>query len=73
MGSNPKSIEMDLEEIDPPTDPNIWFRVVVRGWSSKNQQVRVRSLLALSNEKMVKTLKHQQDTLGPEEPGCKNQ
>ena len=38
MGSNPKSIEMDLEEIDPQTDPNIRFRVVVQGWSNKNQQ-----------------------------------
>ena len=83
MGSNPKSIEMDLEEIDPQTDPNIRFRVVVRGWSNKNQQARARSLLALSNEKMANAHRRQQDilliprlwcsvlqdSLGPEDPG----
>ena len=50
---------MDLEEIDPQTDPNIRFRVVVRGWSNKNQQTRPRSLLALSNGKMANTLRRQ--------------
>ena len=74
---------MDLEEIDPQTDPNIRFRVVVRGWSNENQQARARSLLALSNGKVVNALRRQQDilliprlwwsvlqdSLGPEEPG----
>ncbi len=74
---------MDLEETDPQTDPNIRFRALVRGWSNKNQQARARTLLALSDHKMAKALRHKQDiiliprqwwsasqdTLGPEEPG----
>jgi hypothetical protein len=47
---------MDLEEIDPQTDPNIPFGVVVRGWSNKNQHHRARTLLELSDEKITKTL-----------------
>jgi len=50
MGSNPKSAEMDLEETDPQTDPNIRFKVVVRGWKNNNEQAPARSLLALSNK-----------------------
>jgi hypothetical protein len=83
MGSNLKRTEMDLEDTDPQTDPNIWFQVVVRGWSNKNQQTRARTLLALSVDKMVKSLQLQQDmilipkhwwtalqdTLGTEETG----
>jgi hypothetical protein len=34
MESNPKKREMDHEDTDPQTDPNIRFQVVVRGWSN---------------------------------------
>ncbi len=83
VGSNPRRTEMEDENTDPQTDPNIRFQVVVRGWSDRNQQTRAETLLALSNEKMVKALQLHQDilliprdwwsdphnTLGPEEPG----
>ena len=83
MGSIPKRAEMDHEDTDSQTDPNIRFQMVVRGRSNKNQQTRAQALLTLSVDKMVKSLQHQQDiiliprdwwpslqdTLGPEEPG----
>jgi hypothetical protein len=63
MGSNPESSGMDLEETDPQTDPNIRFRVAVRGWSNNNHQTRALSLLVLSNRWMIKSLQNQQDIL----------
>jgi hypothetical protein len=83
MGSNPKRTEMDHGDTDLQTDPNVRFRVVVRGWSNGNQLTRAQALLTLSVDKMEKSLQHRediiliptdwwpalQDTLGPEEPG----
>ncbi len=63
MGSNPKRTEMDHEDTDPQTDPNICFQVVVRGWSNENQQTRAQTLLTLSVDKMVKSLQHQKDII----------
>ena len=82
-GSNRRRAEMEVEDTDPQTDPNIRFQVVVRGWSNENQQTRAETLLALSDGKMTKSLQQHQDilliprdwwpalrdTLGPEEPG----
>ena len=83
VGSNPRRTEMEDENTDPQTDPNIRFQVVVRGWSDLKQQTRAKTLLALPDEKMVKSLQNHRDilliprywwpdlynTLGPEEPG----
>jgi hypothetical protein len=61
LGSNPKGTEMDREETDPQTDPNIRFRAVLRGWSNNSRQVR--TLLVLSDDKMTKTLRNKQDII----------
>jgi hypothetical protein len=58
VGSNPRRAEMEDEDTDPQTDPNIRFKVVVRGWSNKNQQTRAETLLALPIDRMVKSLQH---------------
>jgi len=81
--SNPRRVEMEDENTDPQTDPNIRFQVAVRGWSDQIQQTRAKTLLALPADKMVTSLQHRQDilliprdwwpalqgTLEPEEPG----
>ncbi len=83
VGSNPRRAEMQEDNTDPETDPNIRFQVVVRGWSDQNQQTRAKTLLVLPTDKMVTSLQHHQDilliprdwwsslqgTLEPEEPG----
>jgi hypothetical protein len=63
LGSNPKGTEMNLDEMDPQTDPNIRFRAVIRGWSNNNQQTRARALITLSEDKMTKTLRNKQDII----------
>ena len=63
LGSNPKGTEMDREETDPQTDPNIRLRAVIRGWSNNNQQARARTLLALSDYKMTKALRNKEDII----------
>jgi hypothetical protein len=63
MGSYPRRAEMEDDDIDPQTDPNIRFQVVVRGWSNKNQQTRAETLLILPDGRMVKSLQNHQDIL----------
>jgi hypothetical protein len=81
--SNLRRTEMEDENTDPQTDPDIQFQVRVKGWSDLKQQTRAKTLLTLSDEKMVKSLQHHRDiiliprswwldlhnTLGQEEPG----
>jgi hypothetical protein len=79
----PRSTEMEDENTDPQTNPDIRFQVRVKGWSDLKQQNRAKTLLTLSDKKMVKSLQHHRDillvprswwpnlhnTLGQDEPG----
>jgi hypothetical protein len=74
---------MEDENTDPQKDPDIQFQVRVKGWSDPKQQTRTKAFLALSDEKMVKSVQLHQDiiliprswwldmhnTLGQKEPG----
>jgi hypothetical protein len=41
----PRSTEMEDENTDPQTDPDIQFQVRVKGWSDLIQQNRAKTLL----------------------------
>jgi hypothetical protein len=58
VGSNPRRAQMQDENTDPQTDPNIRFQVVVRGWSDQNQQTRAKTLLALPTDTIIRSLQH---------------
>jgi hypothetical protein len=60
---NPRSTEMEDENTDPQKDPDIQFQVRVKDWSDLKQQNRAKTLLTLSDEKMVKSLQHHRDIL----------
>ena len=59
----PRSTEMEDENTDPQTDPDIQFQVRVKGWSDLIQQNRVKTLLTLSDKKMVKSIQNHRDIL----------
>ena len=59
----PRSTEMEDENTDPQTDPDIQFQVRIKGWSDLKQQNRAETLLTLSDQKMVKSLQHHRDIL----------
>jgi hypothetical protein len=58
VGSIPRRVEMQDENTDPQTDPNIRFQVVVRGWSDQNHQTRAKTLLALPTDTIIRSLQH---------------
>ena len=47
----PRSTEMEDENTDPQTDPDIQFQVRVKGWIDLKQQNRAETLLTLSDQK----------------------
>jgi hypothetical protein len=49
----PRIAEIEDENTDPQTDPDIQFKVRVKGWSDLKQQNRAKTLLTLSDKKMV--------------------
>ncbi len=59
----PRDTEMEDENTDPQTDPDIQFQVRVKGWSDLKQQNRVETLLTLPDRKMVKSLQNHRDIL----------
>jgi hypothetical protein len=59
----PRSAEMEDENTDSQTDPDIQFQVRIKGWSDLKQQNRAKTLLTLSDKKMVKSLQHHRDIL----------
>jgi hypothetical protein len=60
---DPKKYRNGGENTDPQTDPDIQFQVRVKGWIDLTQQNRVKTILTLSNKKMVKSLQHHRDIL----------